>query len=66
MQLSLAQQYCGLDAWHAKLTAIAAAAGFEMSLPDLKAALPMRGGQTVIFKIGQEAIVKVYTKDLQA
>ena len=66
MQLSLAQKYCGLEAWRAKLQTIATAAGLEEDLLDLNTALPLRGGQTVIFQIGQEAIVKIYTKDLQA
>ena len=53
-----------MDIWHQKLNAIAAVCGFE-SLPDLKAAFPIRGGQTVILKIREDAIVKVYAKDLQ-
>lgn len=64
VQISLAQKYCELELWHAKLVAIAAAAGLDLTL-QLRDALPLRGGQTVVFKLGQSAILKVYAKETQ-
>ena len=64
VQMSFAMEYCDLDQWHEKLSEVLAACHLE-GLPDRRDALPLRGGQTVVFKIREEAIVKFYSKDLQ-
>ena len=62
--MQLAERYCSVERWRTKLDKVTAACGLE-SLACRRDALPVRGGQTVIFRIQEEAIVKFYAKDAQ-